>query len=147
MNKTMEQTRARFALEFINSRKNEKTDETDEKDRLATLIQKAPVQILQNGLGQVLAFLLADNGGKKDNDIKASGRLYDKLQEWLCGELSENRPCRVYPVSGNLIDQLTEGDRFAYLRAQEETLALLNWMKKFAEAWLKEGEPKDAPAL
>lgn len=42
---------------------------------------------------------------------------------------------RVYN-SGELIQLLVEGSRSDYFRAQEESLMLLNWLKKFADAKL-----------
>ena len=132
MNRTIEQYRVAFALEFIRAEKSKQ-----DRDKLLTHIRKTPIQILQNGLGQTLAFLLAENGDNlTDDKIKPSGRLYRKLQEWLCGAYeSDKRPCRVYS-EGHLIDQLISNDREHYMRAQREAIALLGWMKKFAEAWL-----------
>lgn len=133
MSRTVEQKRALFALKFV---KAHIEAATDKKDRLSTLIKKSPVQILQNGIGQTVAFLLADNAGKKADDREPSGQLYDHLDQWLCGPADADRPCRVYPAEDKLIDALIKNDRFKYLHAQQEALALLNWMKKFAEAWL-----------
>lgn len=132
MSRTIEQHRAAFALEFIRTEKSKQ-----DRDKLLIHVRKAPIQILQNGLGQTLAFLLAENGDNwSDGKIKPSGRLYKKLQEWLCGAPeSGERPCRVYG-EGHLIDQLMSNDREYYMRAQRETISLLGWMKKFAEAWL-----------
>jgi len=126
-NETLEQRRAAAAMAFV------KRHETNEEQRakLHTLLQKAPVLILQNGLGQTLAFLLADAKGK-GAERNAPGLLYDRLQQWLCREQA------IYPEEDGLMHQLINGDRRHYLRAQEEALALLGWMRKFAEAWLKE---------
>ena len=133
MIRTLEQKRAKFCLEFIRKFENDE----QRKEKLRTLIQKSPVFILQNGLGQLLAYLLADNAGEKGEHQKASGILYCHLQEWLCGEKGEdNCPCRIYR-DGELIKQVIAGNRKDYIRAQEECLALLNWLKKFAETWLK----------
>lgn len=143
MGRTIHQKRAAFALAFIRSHTG-----AGYKEKLLTHILKAPTQTLQNGLGQMLAFLLADNEGNWDeNDppavkgrgIKPSGRLYQQIQTWLCGtNQPEVHPCRVYTSGApDLIYQLMEGTRQEYVRAERETLAILGWMKKFAEAWLK----------
>jgi CRISPR-associated protein Cmr5 len=126
-NRTLEQQRAAAALAFVQAQK----DNEKQRAKLHTVIQKAPILILQNGLGQTLAFLLADTAGEGENR-KAAGLLYDQLGQWL-------RQQGIYPGQEDLMTQLTAANRHHYLRAQQEALALLGWMKKFAEAWLKEG--------
>jgi CRISPR-associated protein Cmr5 len=122
MSNTLEQERAKYALEAIN--KFEKGD----KEKYRTLIKKLPAMILNNGLGQALAFLLADDEGKN----KPSGRLYECLQEWINQQ-------GIY-TTGNFIDSLMNGDRTKYMHAQHESLKLLTWMTKFADAYLPKAE-------
>jgi CRISPR-associated protein Cmr5 len=135
MNQTLAQQRARFAMDFI--KKTSTVPAKEEKAKYLTLIHKAPTMILQNGLGQLLAFWLADNEGKTDEKRKKpSGVLYDLLEAWLCGTNEDNsHPLRIYEKK-DLIGELMQGSRNDYMRAQQEALALLGWMKKFAEAWL-----------
>jgi CRISPR type III-B/RAMP module-associated protein Cmr5 len=129
MSRTLEQRRAAFALEFIDAQKQQLGDEA--KVKLNTHIHKSPSLILQCGLGQALAFLLADAEGK----LTPSKILYNTLQDWLCGARNDDLPMRVY-TSAELIDALVRGSRSEYFRAQEESLMLLNWLKKFADAKL-----------
>lgn len=131
MIRTLEQWRASHALTFV-------TGFSGKKAELYTHIQKTPVRILQNGLGQALAFLLANNEGQTGDERKASGWLYDNLEDWLCGTASDERPCRVYGDARNLMKQLIEGSREHYMLAQEEAIRLFSWLKKFADAYLKE---------
>ncbi len=126
MSRTLEQRRASFALAFIETIKEE------DKEKLKTHIHKTPSLILQCGLGQALAFLLADAEGK----LTPSKKLYTTLQDWLCGVRDDKHPMRVYSQA-ELIDALVNGSRSEYFRAQEEALMLLNWLKKFADAKLK----------
>jgi CRISPR-associated protein Cmr5 len=128
MSRTVEQYRAAFALSFIGC-KEESPD--PDKAKLSTHIHKLPSLILQCGLGQALAFLLADAG----NDDKPSKWLYQAIQTWLCGQPQASCPMRVYG-GAELMDELMSGTRTDYLRAQEETLLLLDWLKKFAAAKL-----------
>ncbi|MBI3635414.1 MAG: type III-B CRISPR module-associated protein Cmr5 [Candidatus Rokubacteria bacterium] len=133
MSRTVSQRRAEFALEFVNSYlANARPTDVD---KMSTHINKTPIRILQNGLGQALAFLLADAEGK----ATPAQRLYDEMQKWLCGQRDRDLfPCRVYsdgPTS-HLMRQLVEGDRAKYLAAQEEALRLFTWLKKFADAYL-----------
>lgn len=132
MSQTLEQKSAVYAMNFV-------TCYTGDKAKLSTHIQKTPIRILQNGLGQALAFLLADDDNKRK---EPSYKLYLHLQGWLCGADS---PCRVYQTQEcNLMKQLIEGDRVQYLHAQEEAIRLFAWLKKFAKAYLEESQ--DAPA-
>ena len=126
MVQTLEQERARFALEKINRwRINGQLQ--DGADSYTRLVQKFPAMVITNGLGQALAYLLADNEGKQ----KPSRKLYNDLGEWLVTR-------RIYQgPHDKLIDLLITGDRRTYQLATEETLALVTWMTKFAEAFLK----------
>lgn len=140
MSRTLEQKRAVYTLGFINAHAR---DDPSDKTKLATHIQKTPIRILQNGLGQALAFLLADD---KSEHNEPSYKLYLHIQEWLCGPDSPDHPCRVYNGQEcNLMKQLIEGNRTQYLHVQEEAIRLFSWLKKFADAYLDE-EPKNAPA-
>lgn len=129
MSRTLEQRRAAFALGFIEQQRG---NGDKDKEKLNTHIHKTPSLILQCGLGQALAFLLADAKG----ELTPSKILYNALQDWLCGTRNAvDRPVRVYN-NGELIQLLVEGSRSDYFRAQEESLMLLNWLKKFADAKL-----------
>jgi len=137
VSQTLEQKRAVYTLGFINAHVK---DDPADKAKLATQIQKTPIRILQNGLGQALAFLLADDKGKHTDP---SYKLYLHLQGWLCGADSLDHPCRIYGGQQcNLMEQLMEGSRAQYLQAQEEAIRLFAWLKKFADACLEES--KDA---
>ncbi len=129
MSRTVEQRRAAFALAFIGRHVN---SSEEDKTKLSTHIHKTPSLILQCGLGQALAFLLADAGTDAN---KPSKWLYNELQTWIGGQRNEQYPMRIYP-EGNLMDALLNGSRNDYFRAQEESLLLLDWLKKFAAAKL-----------
>lgn len=136
MSRSLEQNRATYALELVSAFADRESPLN--KAKLQTHIQKTPIRILQNGLGQALAFLLADSEGKTNTP---SHQLYDHLQNWLCGATSDSRPCRIYSGQQcNLMKQLIEGDRQQYMLAQEEALKLFAWLKKFADAYLDDGQ-------
>lgn len=133
MNRTLEQKRAAHALRLVQNPAASKEWRT----KMRTHIHKTPVRILNHGLGQALAFLIADNGGKTGEKRQESGLLYDHLGEWLCGPPDEAHPVRIYPA-GDLLEHLIAGDQARYFRAQEEALALFAWLRKFADAYLEE---------
>lgn len=130
MSQTIEQKRALYAYNQVNNWINNELN----LSKLSTLTPKIPTMILQNGLGQTLSFLLAKN----------EQQLTLLMQNWLCGAANdEEKPCIVYINGGannDLIERLISGTRDDYMRAQQEILALFNWVKKFADAKL----PRDA---
>ena len=122
--RTNDQRRAAAALEAVRSvRAGDAKIAADYRSYVAAL----PASILSNGLGQAVATLLAQARGKDT----AHRRLYEHLSAWLCGG-DRDSP---YPV-GCLLDHLTEHDQQAYVHAQGEALAYLDWLKKFATAFL-----------
>lgn len=127
---TLEQQRAAYALACVGRYRSSPSERTA---RYHTLVGSSPAMILQNGLGQTLAFWLADGPNKPARE------LYDHLQGWLCGPLAEDRPERVY-AGGDLIEALMAGSREEYQRAQQTALALLVWLKRFADAYLEEAK-------
>lgn len=127
MSQTLEQKRAKYALDAITKAKE--NDKEKNGEGYGRHVRKLPAMILNNGLGQALAFLLAD--GKEP-----SKKLYEDIQEWLRGESKVDCPRRIYAGSEALIKSLMAGDRSQYLQAQDESLKLLVWMKKFADAYL-----------
>ena len=122
---TLAQKRAADALKKVT--KLQGTDYGNYRSYVSGL----PANILMSGLGQAAATLRA--GGKD-----AHRKLYEHLSSWLCGG-DEDSP---YPA-GDLLENLTSHDEALYLRAQAEAMAYLEWLKKFATAFLKdEKEPK-----
>jgi len=99
-----------------------------------TYARSLPADILQMGLGQALATLLAAAGGKQGDPHRL---LYDHVAQWLTADRS-GAPYR--GREGQLIAAITEGDEAAYLAAQAEALAYLAWLKKFAVALLSDLE-------
>lgn len=139
MLKTLEQKRAIYALERINKQKNDPKNSGD----YGRHVRKMPAMILNNGLGQALAFLLADG------NPASSGALYKDFQNWVCGNKKDDNdyPRLIYNnekdkdgKDKDLILLLMDKDRSHYMEAQQEILSLLTWMKKFADAYL----PKSA---
>ena len=93
-------------------------------------VRALPAEILQMGLGQALATQLAAARGDKKNPHRI---LYDQMERWLCSAHVETP----FPEGKNLMNAIVEHDEATYLRAQAEALAYLEWLKKFAVAFLK----------
>lgn len=122
---TKQQKRAAFALKQIKNFKDTKKDDK-EFHELANFIVGVPNMILSNGLGQTLAFLLT----KKDKQKKT----FWVIKDWL--ESSDNS---FFTSKTNdemeFLTQFTTVDQRKYLSMQEETLRLMEWLKRYARAF------------
>jgi len=122
---TKEQERAKYAWECV-----EKAQATLRKDasEYGQLARGLPAFIQTNGLGQTLAFLLSK--GKNDSR-KPHQQLYLHLSEWTTEQLGWGK-------SDKLMQELTRPnhDSNDYRRATNEVMALLIWLRRFAEAQL-----------
>lgn len=101
-------------------------------------VRALPAEILQMGLGQALATQLAAAGGEKKDPHRI---LYGQMERWLCSEHVETP----FPEGENLMDAIVGHDEATYLRAQTEALAYLEWLKKFAVAFLKRPDKGGRP--
>lgn len=125
MAQTMQQQRAKYALDEVQKvEQNVRAGRADGKE-FRSYASALPAMVRMNGLGQAMAFCLAKGG--------TYHTLYDIVQGWL------SSGGRVYPGADGLMAALTGGDMARYRVAQAETLALLDWVKKFALAYM----PKD----
>ncbi|MGC8743935.1 MAG: type III-B CRISPR module-associated protein Cmr5 [Verrucomicrobiia bacterium] len=86
------------------------------------VISKLPALIQCNGLLATLAFCLDKGGGH----LEAAKLIADHLRD-------ENVKITTSENVDELIDELAKGDAALLRRATAETLALLNYMKRFAE--------------
>ena len=138
----IERERARHALETINKL-------PEDVDKYTSYVKALPASILQNGLGQAMATLLAASKGEPAMDgsrVKSAHRLlFDHVQEWLCRDdpaapyrMKEEKSAADAP----LMEQITGGSEADYIRAQAEALAYLGWLKKFAVAFRPEQEER-----
>lgn len=116
--RTLGQKRAEFALnEVINIPQ-------DKKEKFIPFSAGAPSMILQNGFGQALAFWIA-----KGNDEHMM--MLNIVQKWLC-----NNNLAQGQSKTDFLRNLSQMEQTTYLTAQKETLALLEWVKRFAKAEL-----------
>lgn len=121
---TIQQQRAKHALDGVrmfDKRPNiSKTQRSEYKSYAAAL----PAMIHINGLGQAAAFYKSKGGTHKE--------LYNLLSSWLT---QENQP---YAGKTDLLDGVINCDMHRYRLAQAEAQALMDWVKKFAKAYLSE---------
>lgn len=134
--KTLQQQRAKHALEEIKKAGNKYPIDNDNRDKFVAYAENAPASIIINGLGQAAATLCAQAKGDKNDPHYA---VYNALQSWLC----RNEEAAPYKSEKKLLIAITNKDRDNYLHAQAEALAYLEWYKKFAVAFLKTSSHKE----
>ena len=118
---TKEQKRSLFALEQISRHFNDQVDQ-----ETANFIVGMPTMILTNGLGQSMAFLLSK--GERQSKY---GRVFDIISTWLQQDIQE----LAAPSEMEFLKQFSRLDQSVYLTAQQETLAVLQWLKRYARAF------------
>ena len=130
MMRTLGQKRAAYALQEVlhNNCNNQK--------EYKAFCAGAPAVILQNGFGQALAFWYSKGKGNQTDKHQV---LLDIIMKWLCrqnGDVKNEfiRPCQ---TTKEMITALSGMSQQEYLAAQAETLALLEWVKRYANALLK----------
>lgn len=92
-----------------------------------SLAREMPTLIQINGLAQTLAFLKAKS---KEHHQK----MFNHLSDWVCQRFS-------FP-EGDLLSNALRLDSQSYRRATAESLAFLQWIKRFAEAVIEKDEKK-----
>lgn len=124
---TKEQQRSAFALQRINDFGTNGVRKED-----ANFIVGTPTMILTNGISQTMAFLLSK---QKTNELVKEVRVFTILKEWLSREIT------ALPNNANnhqFLAQFANLEQNDYLRAQQEALALLQWLKRYARAFQNE---------
>lgn len=134
---TLVQQRAAHALKQIEG--------VSSAGKYPSYVKSLPATILTNGLGQALAMLKAQaKGDKKD----PHHLLYTHMESWLCGKEPHmqtggksdiKHTAAPYKGQANIMTAIINQPEQSYLLAQAEALAYLEWLKKFASAYLTEG--------
>lgn len=118
-----QQQRADFALARIDENYPKGVPKDD-----ASFLAGAPAQILQNGLGQSLAFWAAKGGSDGKHDTKDKYTFtFDTVTLWLNPERKRNRK--------EIFADLNKMDLHTYCKQQHEALELLQWLKRYGKAF------------
>ena len=124
--KTLEQKRAQAAWNAVEKVVN-KTDSFKPNDaEYKGLVKNAPVLILTNGLTQTLAFFAAK---KKPHHLALAAQ----ISTWVKEQLNYNI---------DLLPRLLAGNSADLRLATQESLAYLQWLRRFADAQIDK-EPKE----
>lgn len=140
MEQTIQQKRAKFAMDEITSLVNKLT--TEQQKNFVSYANSLPAMIHSNGLGQAMAFYKAKGSDKglAENDAKkrSYNALYKIISDWLCQSPQVFADCRDQSGRSSVLVGITTKDMQSYQLAQAETLVLMSWVKKFAKAFLAE---------
>ena len=132
MSRSLGQLRAKDALEKIDALKT-----ANDYGNYLAYVKALPATIIMTGLGQALAMEKA--GASKSGDVGAGHKnLYQHLNDWLCN----GWPGRPFEDGGDLLQQISEKNEACYVRAQAEAMAYLEWLKKFAVAYLNDNKDR-----
>lgn len=142
MSRTLAQKRAEHAL----SRIRELQDiDVNEYGRYVSYVKAMPATIIISGLGQALAMEAAAR-----QKLPGHKFLLDHLISWL-GAGWGNSPYGSKITAANadgrflaLFTAITEGSEADYITVQAEVIEYLDWLKKFAVAFLVEPKETDA---
>jgi CRISPR-associated protein Cmr5 len=116
--------------------------ERGHRQRYATLARDLASRVRGNGLGQAVAFLMSKAEGKAE---RPEALLVAQLSNWLIDERKILSP-RDAASPSRLIDGLLQTDRERWMRARNEAVAWLTWLKRFVEAFMPIPEEDDGQA-
>lgn len=136
---TLEQGRAAFA--YAAAVKGEKLSKNTE---YKAYVKKLPMYIKTNGLGAAISFAFAKGNGKNGkngipDEKKAWGLIYLQIEEWL----KDNWELGDFKKDETLIQNLLRLETPEYRATTIEVLALLNWMRRFAEGLITKGDSNE----
>ncbi len=123
---TIEQGRATFAFKAVQG-----VSDSLKKEYKSTA-KKLPVLVKTNGLGQTLAFLKS-KGAAEGKPKNAHDKLYEHISSWL-----QTKDAKRLVEEGELVEQVINLESHVYRQVTVETLALLNWMRRFVDGLMKD---------
>ena len=129
--KTLEQERSNCAFECISKIKGKNF----EKDA-SSLIAKLGTLILTNGLGNTLAFLFSKAKNHHLETIVIISNWLYKLERQNKQVNSDNVKEKIDQI---MRDFVLDVDVEKYMYYTDETLRLINWLRRFSDAMLESG--------
>jgi CRISPR-associated protein Cmr5 len=115
MARTLEQERAAYAWSVLKKRGSVPKE-------YVSAVSGAPALIMQNGLLQAVAYFW-------NKDDKENREVARHLMEWLAQrKLAKNGELTTF------LPSLMDADASTYMRATEEAIALLKWLKHFGRS-------------
>jgi len=136
----IESGRAKFAWDCAKNAL-EKLDRKKQKE-YKSYVKKIPEYIKTNGLGAALAFVFSKRQKDPKKPKNAYDLIYRQIGEWLSKE--DNKHLWSGCNSNNeLIEKIISCNSSSYRALTIEVLAFLNWLRRFAEGLIEEGESNE----
>ncbi|MFO1291822.1 MAG: type III-B CRISPR module-associated protein Cmr5 [Rubrivivax sp.] len=128
MAQTLDQQRAAFAWDVAKRARASLPEFADFKN----LAKGAPALVMGNGLMPALAFYAS-------RDKRHASALNDAINGWLATRFSADPSFRPLPKTyADVMERLLKSPSSFYMHATDETLAMLKWLRQFADALDKE---------
>ncbi|MBF0106823.1 MAG: type III-B CRISPR module-associated protein Cmr5 [Deltaproteobacteria bacterium] len=130
--RTLGQQRSEFALREVTSVFDKMKEKKDRED-FEAFAAGLPAMILKNGMGHTLAYCLAKGRDKHT-------KMIELVRRWLSysnGKDIKNEFVENTRDGKDLVTKLSIMDQQPYFNAQNETLKLLEWVKRYANAFAK----------
>lgn len=128
---TLQQKRAQHALKQVKS-----WITLNDGSKLKARSSELPFMVHANGLGQAAAFFKSK--GQKDG----YNFVFIALERWLCESSgpfgSQQNPASANKKPVDLMQSIVDADLHTYRMAQAEAIHYMDWIKKFASAYLSE---------
>lgn len=136
MNQTIEQKRAKYALNKVKAaalKKDENGNFLIKKSDYKSYAVQFPIMIQQSGLGQTCAFYRSRSDDNHDE-------LFKLLQGWLCKSDADEKYQKtpIFSKHKDLLDAITESDQHLYRLAQAEAQSLLLWVARFVKVYMND---------
>ena len=125
--RSIEQGRAAFAYNQVTCVAGLDPSQEDLKKKYKSGAKKLPVLIKTNGLAQALSYI---------QNRANYPQLYDQIASWL--------HTKGLITGGDLVDQVINMESNEYRRITTETLALLNWVRRFVDGVMADVEGDDS---
>lgn len=134
---TLDQQRAQFAWEAVTTAREKLKPSDDGKKKpfedYKNLAKGAPALIMGNGLMAALAFY--ESRKKKDITVPHAAQLRDNVLAWLVIRFKDVPAFQPLPTDFRAaMEKLQSADSSLYMQATDETLAMLRWLRQFADA-------------
>lgn len=125
----LENGRAAFAYkcaeEIASDNKSDNKREKNKKREYKAYVKKIPMFIKTNGLGATMAFIKSKGGTYKI--------IYEQISKWF---KEEENPLKLN--AEDFVKEICNMDSQQYKAITNETLAFLNWLRRFADGLIEE---------
>lgn len=124
----LERSRANFAYNCVKEAIGKFGEKSETLKEYRSYLRKIPSMVLNNGLGQTLAFIKSKSKG---------GSAYEIILKQLTSYFKNYFQARVRIAQDDILPWVISLSSEDYRFVTEELLSLINWMKRFAEGMIE----------